>query len=132
VVSGEQVIGEVEGRIVVLLDDLISTGGTMVRAAQAALQRGAASVLAAASHGVFARGAEATLADPALHRIIVTNSAGVPRLGGAAGAKLVVLDIAGLLAEAVRRLHEGGSIVELLDTWPTAAEAAPLAEPPPG
>jgi ribose-phosphate pyrophosphokinase len=127
VVSGEQVVGDVEGRNVVLLDDLISTGGTMLRAARAALQRGAASVVVAASHGVFTQGADETLADPALREIVVTNSAGAPRLSGPARAKLVVLDIAGLLAQTVRRLHEGGSIVELLDTWPPAGVRAPLA-----
>jgi ribose-phosphate pyrophosphokinase len=127
VVTGEQVIGDVDGRTVVLLDDLISTGGTMLRAAQAALQRGAVSVVAAASHGVFAKGAETTLADPALQQIVVTNSVGVPQLRGAAGAKLAVLDIAGLLAESVRRLHDGGSIVELLDSWPATGETAPSA-----
>jgi ribose-phosphate pyrophosphokinase len=115
VVSGEAVVGDVEGRIALIIDDLISTGGTLARAARACRERGARQVFAAATHGVFVGAAEQTLADAALAGVVVTDSVPAFRLADdAARAKLTVVDSAPLIAEAIRRLHEGGSLSALM------------------
>ncbi len=115
-VSGEAVVGEVAGKIAIIIDDLISTGGTIVRAAHACRQRGATTVYAAASHGVFVGdAAQKMMADPALERLVVTDTIPPFRLDASlTQKKLTVLDTAPLFAEAIRRIHSGGSIVELL------------------
>jgi ribose-phosphate pyrophosphokinase len=112
-VSGEAVVGEVAGRVALIVDDLISTGGTIARAAAACRARGARAVYAAATHGLFTGEAGRLIADPALDRLVVTNSVPPFRLDGAGvGEKVVVLDVAPLVAEAIRRLHEDESLVE--------------------
>jgi ribose-phosphate pyrophosphokinase len=112
-VSGDAVVGDVAGATVIVVDDLVASGTTLVRAAIACKARGARQVLAVATHGVFAGGAAATLADPALDAIAVTDS--VPASPGSAEpARLTRLDSTPLVAEAIRRLHEDGSLVELL------------------
>jgi ribose-phosphate pyrophosphokinase len=114
VVTGELVVGDVEGRAVVIVDDLISTGGTLLRAARACRERGARSVRAVATHGLFAGGARELLADDALAGILTTNTVPPFRVPTGERARLTVLDAAPFLAEAIRRMHEGGSLVELL------------------
>jgi ribose-phosphate pyrophosphokinase len=115
VLTGELIVGDVQGRCAIILDDLISTGSTIARTVKACRSLGAASVYAAASHGLFVGDAAQLLADDALTGIVVTDSVPPFRLGeGKARAKLTVLSCAHLFAEAIRRIHEGGSIVELL------------------
>ena len=115
VVSGEALVGDVRGRVVVLVDDLISTGTTLTRAAAAARARGAVRVIAAATHGLFTGEANARLADPLLDEVVVTDSVPPFRLTDqAARRKLTVLPVAPLFAEAARRIHEGGSLVDLV------------------
>jgi ribose-phosphate pyrophosphokinase len=104
-VTGQAVVGEVENRRVLLIDDLISTGGTLARAARACRQRGARSVEAAATHGLFTQGGE-PLREPALSRIVTTNSVtGTSLAEDLRRDKLEVLDVAPVLAEAIRRMH---------------------------
>jgi ribose-phosphate pyrophosphokinase len=115
VVSGGGLVGDVAGREVVLLDDMIVSGTTLLRAARSCLAAGATRVHAAATHGAFTPEAAPVLADPALTSVVVLGT--IPPAGLSeelVRRKLVVLDPAPLLAEAIRRLHEGGSIVELL------------------
>jgi ribose-phosphate pyrophosphokinase len=115
VVSGDLFVGEVAGATALVIDDLISTGGTLVRAARAARQAGARRILALVTHGLFMPGAEAALMDPALDRIVVTDSVPAFRLGAAAArAKLDILPVAPLLAETIRRLHAGETLTDLL------------------
>lgn len=113
-VRGELFAGDVRGRVAVIVDDLISTGNTMLRAARLCHSNGAASVFAVATHAAFSRDAPRVLADPAFDGLLVTNSVAIPgealeHLGG----KLQVLDVAPLLAEAVARMHNRGSLTEL-------------------
>lgn len=108
VVSGETLFAEVAGRSVLLVDDLIGTGTTVLRAARAAHAAGARNVLVAASHGLFVGAAGEALADPVLDRILVTDSVPPFRLQGApALARVEVLGNAPLLAQAIRHLHAG-------------------------
>jgi ribose-phosphate pyrophosphokinase len=115
-VSGVGFVGEVEGKAAVIVDDLIGTGTTILRAAKACRERGAATVYAAATHGLFTGQANRLLEDPGLERVVVTDTVPPFRLDPQiAGGKLVVLGTATLFAEAIARIHGGGSIVDLLD-----------------
>jgi len=117
VVSGEAVIGDVSGKMAIIIDDLISSGATLARAAESCLARGATKIYAAASHGVFSGKASQTLSNSALEKVVITDTIPPFRLDpDLARTKLVVLDAAKLFAEAIRRIHSGGSIVELLAT----------------
>lgn len=116
VVSGELLVGEVEGATVIIVDDLISTGGTMRRCAETCLARGAARVFAVAAHGLFTGAAAEAVAAPALARTLVTDTVPHFRLSPALiGTHVEVVGAAPLFAEAIRRLHAGGSITELLE-----------------
>jgi ribose-phosphate pyrophosphokinase len=119
VVSGTALVGDVAGRTAIVIDDLISSGTTLARAAENCRMHGARKVHAAATHGVFNEKTGATLSTPALETIVVTNT--VPPLRSAMEVlrdRLVVLDTTPLLAEAIRQLHRGGSITELLEAAP--------------
>ena len=113
VVSGDLFVGEVEGATALVIDDLISTGGTLLRAARAARHAGAKRVIALVTHGLFMPGAESVLLDPAIDRLVVTDSASTS-LGEATRAKTDVLTVAPLLAECIRRLHAGDTLNDLL------------------
>lgn len=116
VVSGEKLVGEVSDRIAIIIDDLISSGTTLARSAAACRQQGATRVYAAATHGVFAEASNRVLATPDLEQIVITNSIPPFRLTAReVKDKLAIVDIAPLLAESIRRLHEGGSLVDLLE-----------------
>jgi ribose-phosphate pyrophosphokinase len=116
VVSGEAVVGDIEGRIAIIVDDLISTGGTIGRAVAACRSRGARAVYAAATHGIFVGEAARMVADSGLERLVITDTIPPFRLDAAlVRGKVTVLDTAPLFAEAIRRIHTGGSIVELME-----------------
>jgi ribose-phosphate pyrophosphokinase len=88
----------------------------MTRAAKACRERGATRVFAAATHGLFIGEASEVLMDPALERVVTTDTVPPFRLDPAVvRERLVVLEVAPLLAAAIKRLHEGGSVVELLE-----------------
>jgi len=115
VVSGEALVGDVKGKAALIIDDMISTGGTISRTAHACRKQGAQSVHAAASHGIFVGNANQVVADPVLDSLVVTNTLPPFRLDPElARNRLTVLDVAPLFAEAIRRIHTGGSIVDLL------------------
>jgi ribose-phosphate pyrophosphokinase len=114
VVSGEALVGQVDGRAAVILDDLISTGTTLARAAHACVAAGATRVLAAASHGLFVGEANRILGEAPLEAVVVTDSVPAFRIvPGALQDKLVTLATGPLLADVVRRLHAGGSLSAL-------------------
>jgi len=116
VVSGSLLVGDVKNAVVLVVDDLISTGGTMLRAAEACLEHGAREVYALAAHGLFTGEAGKVIADPRLARTIVTDTVPPFRLDPRVAAKHVeVVSAAPLFAEAIKRCHEGRSIVELLE-----------------
>jgi ribose-phosphate pyrophosphokinase len=104
------VIGEVRGKTAILLDDMIDTGGSLVKAAQALKARKASRVVAACSHGLLSGNAINLLNDSPIEELIITDS--IP-LGQKKSRKVTVLSIAGLLAEAIRRIHIGESVNSL-------------------
>jgi ribose-phosphate pyrophosphokinase len=112
VVSGDLFVGDVAGATCIIIDDLISTGGTLARAAH---RQGARRVIACAAHGLFMPGVEEALGDPAIDRIMTTDSVPPFRLA-AKGVrdKLDIIPAAPLLAEAIRRLHENMPLSDLM------------------
>ena len=116
VVSGTLLVGEVAGATAIVVDDMISSGGTMRRAAKALLERGATRVVALAGHGLFTGGAAEVLERPEISQWLVTDTIPPFRLPPELAAKrLEVISAAPLFAEAIRRLHENGSLAELLE-----------------
>ena len=115
--SGELLVGDVKGRQVLLFDDLISSGQTLLRAAAACRALGAASVWAAAAHGLFNVDALQRLGAGPIDRIFVSDSVAITGLENTPlETKLDVVSCAAMLGEAIRRSHEGGSIVELMQS----------------
>jgi ribose-phosphate pyrophosphokinase len=116
VVSGELIVGDMQGRCAVIVDDLIGAGTTIARTVKACRALGATDVYAAASHGLFVGDADQVLADEALTGIVVTDSVPPFRLGeGKVKAKLVVLPSTRLFGDAILRIHGNGSITQLLE-----------------
>ncbi|NPB03726.1 MAG: ribose-phosphate pyrophosphokinase [Thermotogae bacterium] len=105
------VIGEVEGKNVLLVDDIIDTGNTIANASKALIERGALRVLVMATHGLFSGRAREVLGESPIERILITNT--VFRRNRALPEKTQVLDVSGLLAEAIKRIHSSGSISAL-------------------
>ena len=107
VVSGGLLVGDVGGKVAVIIDDLISTGGTLVRAARACRAAGATKVFAAAAHGLFVGGATELLATPALDGIAVANTVPAFRVApDAASQRLTVLDASDMIARAIAACHD--------------------------
>ncbi|HEY8056537.1 MAG TPA: ribose-phosphate pyrophosphokinase [Terriglobales bacterium] len=103
------VIGDVDGRTAVILDDIIDTAGTLVKTADAILRNGAKRVLACASHAVLSGPAVERIEASAIERVVVTNS--IPLAPAAqTRARIQVLSIAGLMAAAIRSIHEETSV----------------------
>ncbi len=116
VVSGEALVGDVAGRTVILVDDLIASGTTLSRAALACRAKGATAVYGVATHGAFSSKADAALSGPAFDELVITDSITPYRIASRKlSDKLRVLSISRLFANAIRCIHEGGSIVELLE-----------------
>jgi ribose-phosphate pyrophosphokinase len=116
-VSGQLFAGDVEGRTALILDDMIATGGTMIRAAEACLAHGAAEAIAVATHGLFAGGAEALLGAPSVAEIWVTDSlAFSPAIAAAVSrGRVKVAPLAPLLSAVIACCHSDGSIDDLLE-----------------
>ncbi|QXX73331.1 ribose-phosphate pyrophosphokinase [Methylovirgula sp. HY1] len=129
VVTGEIFAGDVAGATALILDDMIGTGETMIRAASACRQHGATEIYAIATHGLFIGADAAHLLHSSIDRFIVTDSIPLPpAIGGVLSAKLEIVSIADLIGEAIRIAHDGGAISTLLQRG-TAPEIA-LPDPP--
>jgi len=105
------IIGEVDGSDIVILDDIISTAGTITQAAEALRKAGARKIIAAATHPVFSGNALERLKDSCIEEVIVTNS--IPFKDRSKCSKIRVQDVSSLLGEAIRRIHTGESISKL-------------------
>ena len=118
------VIGEVEGKRALIVDDEIDTGTTILNAADALRERGAIEVSAACTHAVFSGKAVQHLSSGVLHEVVVTDS--IPLPAEKRFAQLTELSIAPLIGEAISRIHSGRSVGELFQTDAEAgAELAP-------
>ncbi len=105
------VIGDVEGRTAVLIDDMIDTAGTIVGAAALLMERGAERVIACATHPLFSEPAVERLTNSVIERVVVTNT--IPLPSDLQMDKLVVLSIAPILASALRAVFEDESVSEI-------------------
>jgi len=113
VVKINEVVGQVRGRTCLLVDDMIGTGGTLVKASEALYDNGAAKVIVAATHPVLSGPAVDQLKNSRIAEVVVMNTLPVPpekRFD-----KLTVLSIAPLLARAIREVFEDGSVTRLFD-----------------
>ena len=111
-VAEMQIIGEVDGRVAVIVDDMVDTAGTLAAAAEAVRGAGAPLVLACATHPVLSGSAIPRLAQSSIDELIVTDT--IPlRPEATKLANLHVLSVAPLLGEAIRRTHEEASISSL-------------------
>jgi len=106
------VIGDVEGRYAVLIDDIIDTGGTIVKAAAALLENGATGVYACCTHPVLSGEAVGRLESSPIEEIIVTDTIPLAPRAARCG-KIRVLSLAPLLAEAIGRIHNADSVSSL-------------------
>ncbi len=110
-VSIHELVGEVEGRTCVLVDDMIDTGGTIVAAAKALKENGAKRVIVAATHAVFSHPAVERLSDGAVDAVLVTNT--LPITPDKEFATLTVLSIAPLIAKAITAVFGDDSVTSL-------------------
>ncbi|AWI51581.1 ribose-phosphate pyrophosphokinase [Actinobacillus minor 202] len=108
------IIGDVAGRDCILVDDMIDTGGTLVKAAEALKERGATKVVAYATHPVFSGTAAKNLANPALDEVVVTDTIPLSEEIKALN-KVRALTLSGMLAEAIRRISNEESISAMFD-----------------
>ncbi|MGM0929787.1 MAG: ribose-phosphate diphosphokinase [Actinomycetota bacterium] len=109
----KQVVGLVEGRTCVLIDDMIDTGGTISGAVQVLMNAGAKDVIIAATHAVFSDPAARRLSESGAREVVVTNTLPIPPEKNF--KELTVLSIAPLIARAVREVFEDGSVTSLFD-----------------
>jgi ribose-phosphate pyrophosphokinase len=112
-VAIHEVVGEVEGRVCLLVDDMIDTAGTICQAAEALKARGARAVIAAATHAVLSGPAIDRLKATEFEEVVVTNTLPIPE--ERRFDTLTVLSIAPLIARAIREVFEDGSVTSLFD-----------------
>ena len=110
-VTVHEIVGAVEGRTCLLVDDMIDTGGTIVKAAQALKEAGARKVIVAATHAIFSDPASERLQDDAVDEVVVTDT--IPLSDERRFDGLVILPIAPLLARAIREVFEDGSVTSM-------------------
>ncbi len=110
-VSVHEIVGEVDGRTCLLVDDMIDTGGTIVKAAQALKANGAKKVIVAATHPIFSDPASERLQDSAIDQVVVTDT--IPLTESRQFETLTILPIAPLLAEAITAVFEDGSVTSM-------------------
>ncbi|CAI9386857.1 ribose-phosphate diphosphokinase [Microbacterium sp. T2.11-28] len=112
-VTVNDIVGNVAGRVCLLVDDMIDTGGTIVKAAQALKNDGAERVIVAATHAIFSDPASTRLQDPAIDEVVVTDTVPLPPEKIFPG--LTILPIAPLLARAIKEVFEDGSVTSMFD-----------------
>jgi ribose-phosphate pyrophosphokinase len=106
------IVGAVEGRDCVIIDDMIDTAGTLTTAAKALVDRGAKRVFAAATHGVLSGAAIERIRDSVLEEVVLTDTIPLPERAKEVG-KFKVLSVARLLGEAIKRIHNSDSVSSL-------------------
>jgi ribose-phosphate pyrophosphokinase len=114
-VAEMRLVGEVENTVAVLVDDIIDTGGTIAEAARVVASAGAAEVIACATHPIFSGPACERLKQSNISEIITTNSVALAPSVKAQLPNLRIISVAGLLAEAIRRIHDEESVSVLFN-----------------
>jgi len=112
-VSVHEIVGDVEGRVCLLVDDLIDTGRTIAKAAEALKANGATGVVVAATHAVFSDPAVEVLQSDVIDQVVVTDTLALDK--DKHWDRLTVLPIAPLLARAIREVFEDGSVTSMFD-----------------
>jgi ribose-phosphate pyrophosphokinase len=112
-VAVSEVVGKVAGRTCIVVDDMIDTGATIIKAADALFEQGAAKVVVTATHGVLSGGAVDGLKNSRISEVIVTNTLPIPH--DSRFDKLTVLSIAPLIARAITEVFSDGSVTSLFD-----------------
>jgi ribose-phosphate pyrophosphokinase len=112
-VSVHELVGEVEGRTCVLVDDMIDTGGTIVKAAETLFDNGAKAVIVTATHGILSGKAAEKLQGSRIAEVVVTDT--LPIVPESRFNKLTILPIAPMIANAVREVFHEGSVTSLFD-----------------
>jgi ribose-phosphate pyrophosphokinase len=112
-VKVHEVVGQVAGRTCLVVDDMIDTGGTIVQAAEALRENGAAEVIVAATHAVLSGPAVDRLKNSPITEVIVTNTLPIPE--DRLFPQLTVLSIAPMIARAIREVFDDGSVTSLFD-----------------
>lgn len=112
-VSVHEIVGDVRGRVCLLVDDLIDTGRTIVKAAEALKANGAIGVVVAATHAVFSNPATEILQSDFIDEVVVTDTLPIPE--DKRWDRLTILPIAPLLARAIHEVFEDGSVTSMFD-----------------
>jgi ribose-phosphate pyrophosphokinase len=112
-VAVSEVVGKVAGRTCIVVDDMIDTGATIIKAADALFEQGAAKVIVTATHGVLSGNAVDGLKNSRISEVIVTNTLPIPH--DSRFDKLTVLSIAPLIARAITEVFSDGSVTSLFD-----------------
>jgi ribose-phosphate pyrophosphokinase len=112
-VIAKRVVGEVRGRLCVVIDDMVDTGNTIAKAVEQLLDEGARDVVIAATHGVLSGSAPKLLANCGAREVVFTNTLPIPDTKRF--PNLTVLSIAPLLARAIKEVFEDGSVTSLFD-----------------
>lgn len=110
-----EIIGEFQGKICIIIDDMIDTGGSIISGAEALLQRGAREVIATCTHPVFSGTALHRLQDSIISRVICLDT--IPIAREKRVGKLTVLESAPLIGEAIRRIYMNESVSVLFHEW---------------
>jgi ribose-phosphate pyrophosphokinase len=106
------IIGDVEDRTCIIVDDMVDTAGTLAKAAKALMDRGARRCVAYASHGVLSGAAYDNIRGSVLHELVVTDS--IPLVANH-NAQIRQVSVANMIADTITRVSQGGSVKELLD-----------------
>jgi len=114
-VAEMNVVGNVEGKLAILVDDMVDTGGTLCKAADALIESGAKEVIACCTHPVLSNDAVQLLSQSKLGSILTTDTIYHPGLVGGEWEKFTQLSVAPLLGEAIRRIHEETSVSSLFE-----------------
>ncbi|MBZ0117673.1 MAG: ribose-phosphate diphosphokinase, partial [Sandaracinaceae bacterium] len=106
------IVGEVEGKDCVIVDDMVDTAGTLTNAARALRDRGAKRIFAAATHGVLSGPAVDRIKESVIEEVVLTDTIPIPEAAKGSG-KFRVLSVSRLLGEAIKRIHNSDSVSSL-------------------
>jgi len=111
-VEAQEIIGEVEGRNILMCDDIIATAGTLCSAANLVKERGAKKIYVGATHGVFAGQALERIGETSIDEVVVTDT--IPLMKQARELDIFkVLSVSSMLGEAIKRIHRNESVSSL-------------------